>query len=88
MTTTRSIKKWVSLVDVEELDCAAQSPDLNPFIHTDYEPGFIAQHHESTSLIPVTRFQKAFGKSSTMRSESCYSSILMSTDLEEDTQKP
>lgn len=34
MINDRSIKKWVSHVDEEEVDSAAQSPDLNPFIHT------------------------------------------------------
>jgi len=29
----RSIKKWLSQFGVEELDCPAQSPDLNPIEH-------------------------------------------------------
>ncbi len=37
MHKASSIKKWFSWFGVEELDCPAQSPDLNPIQHLDDE---------------------------------------------------
>ncbi|MCI4379485.1 hypothetical protein PGIGA_G00228800 [Pangasianodon gigas] len=52
----RSMKTWFAKIDLEELECPAQSPDLNPTEHVwdDLEHGLHTRPPHQTSMPDLT----------------------------------